>query len=78
MAIKKTSKESLTAAELKEIKKQIKDYKKYARMINHGSYYRLSNPFKDAYAAWQFVSEDEKTVLINAVMLEVHGNMTVN
>ena len=68
----------LSEEEREEIKKQIKDYKKYARMINHGSYYRLSNPFKDAYAAWQFVSEDEKTVLINAVMLEVHGNMTVN
>ena len=67
----------LSEEEREEIKKQIKDYKKYARMINHGSYYRLSNPFKDAYAAWQFVSEDEKTVLLNAVMLEVHGNMTV-
>jgi alpha-galactosidase len=28
--------------------------------------------------AWEFVSEDGKDVLVSAVMLEVHGNMTAN
>lgn len=47
-------------------------------MIRKGDYYRLSNPFQDEYAAWMHVSEDKKKVLLHVVMLENHGNMTVN
>ena len=38
----------------------------------------MSNPFKDAYAAWEFLSEDGSRVLLHVVMLEIHGNMPVN
>lgn len=68
----------LSEKEREEIKQQIVNYKKYAEMIQKGRYYRLSNPFEDDIAAWQFVSQDETTVLLNIVMLEIHGNMYVN
>lgn len=69
--------EKLEKEEKEEIKKQIKQYKKYAKLIQEGNYYRLSNPFQDPYAAWMFLSDDKEQVLLNIVMLEVHGNMEV-
>lgn len=68
----------MTQEEQEEVKEQIQTYKKYAELIQNGNYYRLSNPFEDEAAAWQFVSEDQSRTLLNVVMLEVHGNMTVN
>lgn len=68
----------LSQEEKDEIKQQILQYKKYAELIQAGNYYRLSNPFEDAYAAWLFVSEDGKQALLSVVMLEIHGNMTVS
>lgn len=64
--------------EKEEVKEQIRQYKNYAELIQKGDYYRLSNPFQDAFAAWMFVSEDGGKVLLNVVMLEIHGNMTVS
>lgn len=69
--------EKLSEEEKEEIKEQITQYKKYAELIQQGNYYRLSNPFQDAYAAWMFASENRQQVLLNVVMLEMHGNMTV-
>lgn len=67
----------LTKEEKEEIKEQIILYKKYSGLIQNGNYYRLSNPFQDACAAWLFVAEDKKTALLNVVLLENHGNMTI-
>ncbi len=61
-----------------KIRSQIQNYHKYAELIQKGEYYRLSDPFCDEIAAWAFVSEDQKEVLLNVVMLETHGNMPVN
>ncbi len=61
-----------------KIREQIKEYKKLAPLILDGRYYRLTNPFIDEVAAWQYVSEDKKEVLFNAVQLAYHGNMTPN
>lgn len=69
--------ESLSDEEKDEVRAQIADYHRYAPLIQNGQYYRLSNPFEDAVAAWEFVSEDGREILINAVTLEVHGNMNV-
>lgn len=69
---------TLSDGEKEEIKAQIADYKKYEQLICNGDYYRLSNPFEDACAAWAFVSEDRRQVLLSVVMQEVHGNMTVS
>lgn len=68
----------LSEEEKKEIREQIADYRKYAPLIMNGLYYRLTNPYKEEVGAWEFVSEDGSEVLVNAVMQEIHGNMTVN
>ena len=68
----------VTEEEKEEIRDQIAEYRKYAGLIQSGDYYRLSNPFLEEYAAWMFVSLDRKQVLLYVVMLEIHGNMTVN
>ncbi len=68
----------LSEEEKEEIREQIRQYKQYEELIRKGDYYRLSNPFQDEYAAWMHVSEDKKKVLLHVVMLENHGNMTVN
>lgn len=69
---------SLTEEEKEEIRSQIADYHRYAPLIQNGLYYRLSDPFTEEFGAWAFVSEDQREVLFNVVMQEVHGNMTVN
>ncbi|MBD5476689.1 MAG: alpha-galactosidase [Lachnospiraceae bacterium] len=68
----------LNEEDKEEIREQIKLYKEYEELIRTGDYYRLSNPFQDAYAAWMHVSDDKKQVLLHVVMLENHGNMTVS
>lgn len=68
----------LSAEEKGEIREQIRQYKEFEPLISTGDYYRLSNPFEDACAAWMFVSGDRKQILLHVVILENHGNMTVN
>ena len=60
------------------VRKQIREYKKYASLIHNGRYYRLTDPFTSPAAAWAFVAEDGSEVLLEAVCQEVHGNMTTN
>lgn len=68
----------LTQEERQQVKDQIRQYKEYERLISGGDYYRLTDPYKDSCAAWMFVSKDQRTVLLHAVILENHGNMTVS
>ena len=68
----------LSEEEKDQVKEQIKVYKEYEGLISNGDYYRLSNPFQDAFAAWMLVSKDRRTALLSVVLLETHGNMTVN
>lgn len=67
----------LTVEEKEEITEQVKKYKRDAELILNGQYYRLSGADEKRYCAWEFVSEDQKKILINVVMLEIEGNMTV-
>ena len=67
----------LTEEEKEEIRQQVKEFKKYAPLVQNGKYYRLTNPYTDEIGAWSFVSEDQREVLLNVVILEMHGNMTV-
>lgn len=61
------------------VRKQIQEYHKYWNVIHNGSYYRLTNPFGNCpAAAWEFVSDDKKEVLLNVVTLQTHGNQPVN
>jgi len=69
--------DKLTEEEKEEIKEQIGRYRKYEELIQNGNYYRLSDPFEDTCAAWMFVAEDKGTALLNVVLLENHGNMTI-
>ncbi len=68
----------LSEEEKRDIRRQVADYHKYAMLIQNGLYYRLTNPFEQPVGAWQFISEDKSQVLLCAVMLELHGNMTVD
>lgn len=69
---------ALSQEEKSEIREQVKEYHKYAPLIQNGLYYRLMNPYEEETGAWAFVSKDKKEVLLNVVMLAIHGNMTVN
>lgn len=69
---------NLSEAEKEIVKEQVQKYRSYAPLIQNGLYYRLSNPFEDTLAAWEFVSEDGTEALVSVVMLEIHGNMTAN
>ena len=53
----------LSEEEKEEIRSQVEEYRKFAPLIQTGLYYRLSDPSKEEYAAWAFVSEDQKEVL---------------
>ena len=66
----------ISAEEKEEIRDQVKSYKKYAKLIKNGDYYRLTNPFTDETASWAFVAEDKSEALVSSVQLEMHGNMT--
>ena len=68
----------LSEEEKEEIREQVREYKRYAHLICEGVYYRLTNPFTQEAGAWEFISEDASEVLVNAVVLEIHGNMAVN
>lgn len=68
----------LSEEEKQEIRGQIKEYKRYAPLIQNGLYYRLTNPGLQGVGAWEFLSEDASELLVGAVILEVHGNMTVS
>lgn len=68
----------LSEEEKQQVKEQVAVYKKYAHLIQQGLYYRLTNPFEQETGAWEFVSNDRSQVLVNAVILQIHGNMTVN
>jgi alpha-galactosidase len=69
---------TLSDKDKQEIREDIKRYKNYAPLIMDSLYYRLTNPNKDEVGAWEYVSKDKCKVLVSAVMLEIHGNMTVN
>lgn len=68
----------ITETEKEEIRRQIADFKTYAPLIQNGRYYRLTNPQTDNAGAWEFVSEDGKEVLVQAVDIKKHANMEVD
>lgn len=55
------------------IKEQILQFKEYRKLIRTGRYYRLTNPKESNVAAWAFVESNQKSVLLNVVIQEVHG-----
>ena len=67
----------LSGEEKELVREQIREYRKYEHLIRRGDYYRLTDPFTDAYAAWEFVSEDGGEALANVVLQETHANKAV-
>ena len=59
-------------------KKQVRDYKRFEPLIREGDYYRLSDPDRENYCAWGFVSKNQKEALIHAVVTRMRGNGPVN
>ena len=68
----------LSEEEKQQVKEQIVTYKELQSLIFSGDYYRLSDPFRDSFAAWNIVSKDKKECVLTAVILENHANMAVN
>ena len=64
----------LSEEEKQQIREQIQTYKKYERLINEGTYWRLSNPFVDEIAAWMSVSEEQDRALVSVVRLMAEAN----
>lgn len=65
----------LSEEEKEEVKHKVEDYKRYYDLIHNGRYYRLVSPQGDSvFTAWQFVSEDQKSSLVNAVVTHVKAN----
>lgn len=56
--------DELPEEELKMVRQQIRFYKKYRRLIQYGRFIRLRSPFVSNTAAWEFISEDQKQVLL--------------
>ncbi len=60
----------LTPDEIAAAKEQCKLYHRYYDVIHYGDLYRLISPWQDrTRAAWSFVSEDRREVLVNYVVL---------
>lgn len=68
----------LSLEEKAVVKEQIRKYRIYSGLVQKGLYYRLTNPFEDRTAAWEFISEDGSEALVSVVMQEIHGNMTAD
>ncbi len=60
----------IPAEDIEAAKLQCRDFHKYYNVIQYGDLYRLITPWKDhKRAAWSFVSEDKKEVLVTYVVL---------
>lgn len=57
---------TLTEKEKLEVKKDIKFYKQYSKLINDGFFYRLRSPFEGDgnIVSWMVVSDDKKEALL--------------
>lgn len=64
----------LSDEEKQQIREQIASYKKYERLINEGTYWRLSDPIYDEIAAWMSVSKEQDRALVSVVRLMAEAN----
>ncbi len=57
------------------MKQQIKDFRKYYWLIQHGEYYRLTDERDQNYfTAWEFSGADASEALVNIVITDSHAN----
>ena len=50
--------------EIKEVKEQVCFMKKYRKILQFGTFYRLKSPFEGNEMVWMAVSEDQKTAIV--------------
>ncbi|MDO4621721.1 MAG: alpha-galactosidase [Eubacteriales bacterium] len=65
----------LSEEEKNAVSEQIRSFKSIGPLIHNGSYYRLSDPTKDNYACWSYVSDDKETVLVHGMLFHAQPNM---
>ncbi len=65
----------LSEEEKEEIREQVKIYRNISGLVRTGDYYRLSDPSRENCFAWEFASEDRSEAVVNAVVVQNHGNM---
>lgn len=65
---------TLDEAGKQEVAQQVRTYRKYQPLIYNGAYFRLSDPYVDGMAAWEFVSEDQSQALVHGVIYRAAPN----
>ncbi len=68
----------LSDSEKEEVKEQVQTFRRGEELVRNGDYYRLNDPYEEAFAAWAFVSKEKDRALLSVVMMEKHGNMPVS
>lgn len=67
--------EVLAPEELREIARQVSNYKELRSIIQFGDFYRLLSPFDDAScAAWMFVAKDKSEAWVAYYRIHIHPN----
>ncbi len=64
----------LSAEDKQAIREQVRLYKKIRRLIMHGDFYRLLDPFEGNDAAWMFVSPDRRQAYVCYVLVLARAN----
>lgn len=66
---------TLEDTEREQVRQQILQYKKYEHIIRFGDYYRLTDLGENmSFAAWQFVTKDQKESLVSIISLHAEAN----
>ncbi len=65
----------LTEEEQKIVKEQIVFMKKYRKLLQFGTFYRLLSPFEGNLTCWMVVSEDQKEAVIGWYRTLSHSNL---
>ena len=64
----------LTAEEKAEIRQQLERFRALRSVIGEGEYYRLAEPGKGRFVAWQQVSPDRSETLVSLVLTQPEAN----
>ena len=67
---------TLSYDEKQAVREQITRFKQYRGLIHNGLYYRLSDAVNDKFALWEYVSHDQKEVLVHGVIFRTEPNRT--
>lgn len=67
----------LSSEEQSQVKEQVKEYKKYEKLILEGDYFRINSPYDNSrICAWQHLSKDKSFGLLSIVVQKLEANPT--